>query len=615
MLVSEGKGEREGEEGEGEGLRDADGCAPELYRLLWERNAKGETCPGIHLPDTILFGDKRKSKRKGNKKKKKKQEWESDWESDWEWYFTSKKTNQILRKHSRHCTREHVLEDWSKELRKGQRSPTDCVACLFEPSGETGPHLSPDKWTTVEFFDWFGTEAFLGRDGVPKNGFIQKVVRNKEQHNSVICATWSPNLCLVERRTNCNRIDDSQTPLHERMITFEGNESFRLSSSTPLSGTKVAELVQRACESIVEHVKEVSSLAYKIVRLVAYFKVDSSFQVSLLWCSSLRLEHRIPRGVISNSKDESLNAEGSASGCMLASLSVNLDPNVRVKRGTTLSRKQGRRILRSGDFTCPSCKESFESREKCEVMYKTVIAHFEKHLAGRNKEAVPCVLVETEGPSLSWKRYVDVVGNPAFLYKVCYMCISCCLNYTSTALEDLSTANPASTMVGITGEFSEPELESYNIVNVMMNDSMKAGEKGRSRPQSASAVQSRRGAREETARRKDKILQNRPNSASAAKLTKRSPLKKKEDFELEAAPLDENTGVKSGRIAFGERDDGNQTHHDAQLSSASFLDNINLEESESEFVATSCDDIPMEKIMKINDLTAEELEYLKAVLD
>ena len=70
------------------------------------------------------------------------------------------------------------------------------------------------------------------------------------------------------------------------MITFEGSESYRLSASSPLSGTKVAELVQGACNSIVEHVGEVSDGKYKIVRLVAYFKVDSNFRVSLLWCSS-----------------------------------------------------------------------------------------------------------------------------------------------------------------------------------------------------------------------------------------------------------------------------------------------------------------------------------------
>lgn len=36
-------------------LEDHDGFISELYYLLWLKNSKGETCPGMLLPDVILY--------------------------------------------------------------------------------------------------------------------------------------------------------------------------------------------------------------------------------------------------------------------------------------------------------------------------------------------------------------------------------------------------------------------------------------------------------------------------------------------------------------------------------------------------------------------------------
>ncbi|QDZ19469.1 hypothetical protein A3770_03p19870 [Chloropicon primus] len=587
--------------GKGNLLQDVDGCCRELYGLLRERNVLGESCPGVHLQDTVVFGA------------------EGEVEA---WYFTSAKKKrrqggavgdqggQLLKKHSRHCTGQRILEEWSKDVRKGSRSPTDCAAYLLYPdsSGLPGPHLDQETGTNLEFLDWFQAEAFLHKGEFPKYGVLQRAAggsREREARNSVICVTWSPKLCLVERRTNCNRVDDTQVPLHERMITFEGRESFRLSTSAPLSGTKVAELVQGACKSIVDHVGAVTRREQNIVRLVAYFKVESSLRVSLLWCSSLRLLHRVP-----------------GSPGLFASLRVNLDPNIRVKRGTIASRRQGRRVWRIGDFECPSCSKVFEKRERCEVMYKTIIAHHEKESGGQANESrtVPDVLARTEGPSLNAKKFADVASNPAFLYKTCYMCVDCCLDYTSTALEDLSAANPASMMVGMTGEFSGPELQSYNILNLMMEEEGLLGEHQgegeadkakacRGRPLSASQAQSKSKGGDKG----KKVLRSRPNSAAIRRLSQ--PKTNREALGSRGTARENNLIVgaepKAGKIAWDSGQGGK-----VAFSYDNFLEELGAEEERgSETLDPASSDIPMDRFMKINNLTEEELEYLKTVLD
>ena len=617
------------------GLRDVDGCANELYGLLWKRDPKGDSCPGLHVQETVVFGASGRVEA---------------------WYFTSKKTSQILKKHSRHCTAECVLEEWSKEMRRGSRSPTDCVACLLYPSSSEGlgagspqggaapgPHLSSDVWTNVEFLDWFQAEALLSQGKIPSFAVLQKAASRGagEAHHSVICATWSPSLCLVERRTNCNKMDDTQVPLHERMTTFEGRESCRVSTSAPLSGTKVAELVQGTCRSIVEHVREVSNGEQDIVRLVAYFKVEANFQVSFLWSSSLRLKHRIPDGAASPSGGAgdrgTSSADGVASGtapiapprALFASLCVNLDPNVRVLRGTTPSRRQGKRVWRMGNFSCPSCAKTFDHRERCEVMYKTVICHHERHLGGGGRRSgapgglagVPPVLAETEGPSLDLKRYAAVADNPAFLYKVCHMCVDCCLEYTSTALEDLGTANPGSTMVGMTKEYSGPELETYNILSIMVDapaDGAGRGEEEdkRRRPQSASVAQ-------EKGRHGDgraKVLRARPNSALARRKVDQGRLAKAEQGGGALEPRERENLARERKIWSAIRD--HQGEGAKEEGGLGLLEEWKDEESDrgSEgegpdgFLGADSSDIPLDRFMKINDLTAEELDYLRTVL-
>jgi hypothetical protein len=41
---------------QGDALCDGDGCVPELYHALWQKNKSGRSCPGVNLPETVRHG-------------------------------------------------------------------------------------------------------------------------------------------------------------------------------------------------------------------------------------------------------------------------------------------------------------------------------------------------------------------------------------------------------------------------------------------------------------------------------------------------------------------------------------------------------------------------------
>ncbi len=38
-----------------EPISDADGCVESIFHFLWRKGADGQPCPGINLPDTIVY--------------------------------------------------------------------------------------------------------------------------------------------------------------------------------------------------------------------------------------------------------------------------------------------------------------------------------------------------------------------------------------------------------------------------------------------------------------------------------------------------------------------------------------------------------------------------------
>ena len=108
-------------------------------------------------------------------------------------------------------------------------------------------------------FEYFGFEcAFFHKSQVVP-------LYTKGERACVIRAAWSPNVCLIERRVNAVGLYDEHKEMHVRAVTFEGNE--HESQSAPLTGTIITQQIQRACNAVVDHVAEVSSMKHRVSRM------------------------------------------------------------------------------------------------------------------------------------------------------------------------------------------------------------------------------------------------------------------------------------------------------------------------------------------------------------
>ena len=54
--------------------------------------------------------------------------------------------------------------------------------------------------------------------------FLQKFIAPKNDKNSTIKVTWTPQFSLLENKTNIHKINDPKINLYERVVTHEGPE-------------------------------------------------------------------------------------------------------------------------------------------------------------------------------------------------------------------------------------------------------------------------------------------------------------------------------------------------------------------------------------------------------
>ena len=239
------------------------------------------------------------------------------------WFFTSKVNGQILKKRRANSNAREILEAWGKKIRK---HPCDLFAYTMHSEemdgGTHGIHQDHREGKTTVEGHSFATLRELFKGKKHSNGIVQRFVLPKGGKNTVIKAAWSPSMCLVERRVNVHGVTDKRVPMGDRLVTFEGPE--HLSESMPLApAALLGRKVQFLCNSVAQHVLEVTQGHCRIASMVLHFKVDEDNKLWLLFCSSLRLA-------------------GRASG--LARNSINLSPNFEVyqKKTTVIQGGRGR---------------------------------------------------------------------------------------------------------------------------------------------------------------------------------------------------------------------------------------------------------------------------------
>jgi hypothetical protein len=144
--------------------------------------------------------------------------------------------------------------------------------------------------TVVQYLDAGGLSEFIKTAEKQQDTVLQRFVAPRGASASVIRATWTPALCLLERRTNRHVLGDTRAgiPMPQRCITFEATEADAVSE--PIHSGVLAERVRAAAASIVRHVAAVSHGAANISRAVLHFQLGSDDSLYFLYATSLRLQ-------------------------------------------------------------------------------------------------------------------------------------------------------------------------------------------------------------------------------------------------------------------------------------------------------------------------------------
>eukprot|EP00760_Papus_ankaliazontas_P039721 PhM_4_TR9763/c0_g1_i1/m.46023 len=239
-------------------LASGEGALRKFFELLWQKTAGKRThvLKGIRVPDTIVMS----------------------YSKPHHWYFTTKDL-QIKRK-LKLSLNSRVIEEHFLATCK---SPSSVVAQQLSVNADSPEtqHLS------VTYIPTDDLRYFLHED--KGNGILQLFVDSKNEnkysrHNSVVNAVWTPNLFILEKVSNRNRIDDVRIDVQDRCVTFEQS---RFTSTCAVVSSRISAMLEDACKSIAAHVEILHR--YRITSMNLTFKIDADDTPWLMWCSSLRI--------------------------------------------------------------------------------------------------------------------------------------------------------------------------------------------------------------------------------------------------------------------------------------------------------------------------------------
>jgi hypothetical protein len=370
---------------------EGDGLVGNLFHYLWTTDDLGGG-PRVSVPPTVVY--------RGSQPVA--------------WYFTSRKSGRIKRKHRANLTAAHIEHSFTKK-----KATTDIVAYfLYLPKSESA---SP----AIEYFDAEALREFLyKRPEIPNSscpqsaGILQHFSLPKGARNSTLRAIWSPKLCLLERRVNVHAIHDARFSVYERGVTFEeGGGTEALSRPEPVRGSILPGMVQQLCERLVDHVTRVSYHKFRIARMMLRLQVDADDRLWLLWSSSLRLQPPLalatatlaldmpteepairPLEIVSDAKVPTFAfAQGSGGGPVSLSSASNLEANEEPRPGQT---------------RCASCAQVVAHRALLPTTYKAVLAHFQQVLRFLHKRDQEDNQVAIEWPPDD--RVVQQAGGVGF---------------------------------------------------------------------------------------------------------------------------------------------------------------------------------------------------------
>ncbi|KAG2436641.1 hypothetical protein HXX76_006169 [Chlamydomonas incerta] len=336
---------------------------------------------------------------------------------------------------------------------------------------------------TVELVDeakeWFSRETL--REVVPPGavvvhgvaalheGVLQKFVQPRGQHYFSLRATWSPNACVVERRTAKSKINDPRVPLSERLAGFDS--PVWLSDHTVITGSVLQGTVSRMCDNIAAHLADVSKGEVRALRMVLYFAVDEANRIWLTHASTLRTQRPREEAVLAGlARGNSQRQHGSGGGAGHHHAAHHQQPlHLRAMDGGMRGGEPGagldlpapspafasaRAAARddededgassSGRFLCVLTGEMYPASARCDVTYKQLLQHWFSLASQlpnegdrlRAMDTIP-LAIRRANPSLTREWYLRVRSQPNFLYRTAPVCADAAGQLTGTALEEL----------------------------------------------------------------------------------------------------------------------------------------------------------------------------------
>eukprot|EP00759_Apiculatamorpha_spiralis_P051010 PhF_6_TR5091/c0_g1_i1/m.7142 len=194
------------------------------------------------------------------------------------WYFTTK--DLVIKRKMKLSLNSKVIEDHFVAACHSSSGVVAQQLCINPESPETG-------YLTTTFITQPELRNFLHED--KGNGILQLFLDPKAEtkynvYNSVLNATWTPNLLIIEKVTNKNKLDDSRIAVNDRCVVFEHS---RCTTTTPVVSSRISTLLEDICKSIAAHVEILHR--YRITSMNLTFKMDANDTPWLLWCNSLRI--------------------------------------------------------------------------------------------------------------------------------------------------------------------------------------------------------------------------------------------------------------------------------------------------------------------------------------
>jgi len=225
---------------------------------------------------------------------------------------------------------------------------------------------------TLQHFSKQTFGNFIFKKQKSMNSVLQRFVEPRNGKNLMIKVTWSPQFCLVERKTNLNAITNLKIDFYERIVTYEGPEHLCVTDN--ITSPTLASDIQKACINIVNHVNFISEGATKITRMVLFFKVDHKDRLWLLFTSGLKVT------------DES--TESQRAGFNPNKFHFNVSPVITVPEGvmenntspekpTKTKKSQLPDRETSGREMCPGCDRFFARDDFYHISFKNIIQDYE----------------------------------------------------------------------------------------------------------------------------------------------------------------------------------------------------------------------------------------------